>query len=222
MASTLLQVVHYIQALRRFSMHPFVKALEKNMLSHYSGILERSQTNLTIKMKERQDPLCERYVNEPDAAAIVDFARTSSEKIAATIPLYTEISFGKHKPISIPVGVHPAVGGEGECPVPGDILCGAIAACLDSTIRIIANRVGVRLKKLEVTVRGSVDVRGTLRVDDSVPVAFQSFDIEVAMKPAGFVPGKMLDKLLRAAEYSCVVLQSLREMPAISVSRAKC
>lgn len=199
-----------------------VNNLETNMIGYHSEVLERSQANQKVKMKDRQDPLCERYISEPDAAAVVDFAKTSSQEIAASSPLYSEVIFGKSNPVSVPVAVHVAVGGDGDYPVPGDILCGAIAACLDSTIRIIANRVGVRLKKLEVTVRGKVDVRGTLRVSDTVPVAFQSFDIEVAIKPAGFVPGKMLDKLLRAAEHSCVVLQSLRSRPVISVSRGKC
>lgn len=191
------------------------------MLNQYLRAFEQSEPRLAVTMKERQTPLCEQYKHEPDSAVVVDSAKTSCNEIDASDPLHSEISFGAHNSISMPVGVHEAVGGEGDYPVPGDILCGAIAACLDSTIRIIANRVGVRLKKLEVTVRGTVDVRGTLRVDDSVPVAFQNFDIEVAIRPAGFVPGKMLDKLLNAAEHSCVVLQSLRNTPAISVSRSK-
>ncbi len=62
-------------------------------------------------------------------------------------------------------------------------------------------------------------MRGTLRADKSVPVAFQKFEVGVSMKPAGFVPGRMLDKLLQAAEYSCVVIQTLRQGPEISVIR---
>jgi uncharacterized OsmC-like protein len=119
----------------------------------------------------------------------------------------------------MPVGVHMAVGGDSDQPTPGDILCGAIAACLDSTLRIVANRVGVRLKTLSVHASGRVDVRGTLRVDKNVPVAFSHFDVTVDIKAAGFIPGKMLDKLLRAAEKSCIVIQTLKNGPEITVSR---
>jgi hypothetical protein len=37
-------------------------------------------------------------------------------------------------------GTHTAVGGESDYPVPGELLCAAVASCLDSTIRTIANR----------------------------------------------------------------------------------
>ncbi len=83
----------------------------------------------------------------------------------------------------------------------------------------MANRVGLELKELKVDVSAHVDVRGTLRADNGVPVAFQSFDVAVTMTPKNFVPGIMLDKLLQAAEYSCVVLQSLKSEPEVTVRR---
>jgi uncharacterized OsmC-like protein len=121
----------------------------------------------------------------------------------------------------MPVGIHTAVGGECDYPNPGDILCGAIAACLDSTIRVVANRVGVRLKELSVEVNGMVDVRGTLRVDRKVPVGFQKFEIDVSIKAAGLVPKMILNKIVKGAESSCVVLQTLRNPPEISLTTNK-
>ena len=191
------------------------------MLGHYPEFLERSQLDYKGKMKVRQVPLCERYGVEPAAAVLVDCARTSSENVNPNFPLGPAVQFCDESPITMPVGVHMAVGGDSDQPTPGDILCGAIAACLDSTIRIVANRVGVRLKKLAVKVSGRVDVRGTLRVDTTVPVAFTHFDVNVTIKAAGFVPGKMLDKLLRAAEHSCIVIQTLKNGPTVTVTRAK-
>lgn len=189
------------------------------MLEHYPDFLQRSQSDYKIKMKDRQLPLCNRYRSEPDAAIVIDSACTSSDNVNPAYPLGTAVQFCDDSPIAMPVGVHFAVGGNSDQPNPGDILCGAIASCLDSTLRIIANRVNVKLKKLEVSVSGRVDVRGTLRVERNVPVAFTHFDVSVTLKVRGFVPGKMLDKMLRAAEESCIVIQTLKSGPEITVTR---
>jgi hypothetical protein len=63
---------------------------------------------------------------------------------------------------------------------------------------------------LEVDVCADVDVRGTLVVDRAVPVGFQTMRCQVTIPAAeGTDPG-LLEKLLAAAEYSCVNLQTLR------------
>lgn len=121
--------------------------------------------------------------------------------------------FGKNIPVSMPIGIHAAVGGESDYPNPGDVLCGAIASCLDSTIRVVANRVGVKLEELSVDVKGIVDVRGTLRVDRDTRVGFKRFDIKLRIKPAGYVPKMMLKRIVKGAESCCVVRQTLRRAP---------
>jgi uncharacterized OsmC-like protein len=55
-------------------------------------------------------------------------------------------------------GIHRAVGGDHDLPNPGDMLCAAPAACLDSTVRMIAARLGMGLRRLEVDVRAIADV----------------------------------------------------------------
>ena len=106
-------------------------------------------------------------------------------------------------------GIHPAVGGYGDAPNPGDILCGALAACFDSTIRIIANRYGVKIRSLEVSVWAEVDVRGTLRVEKNVPTGFQSIKCNVDFQSSSKVPAKILKKIVKEAERSCVTMQTL-------------
>jgi len=185
------------------------------------NVLEKPHTQgfEKVDMKARQQPLMERYAEDPAEAIVVDCGRTSSTDVEATHPLKTSVTFCDRNPVNIPVGVHEKVGGDSDHPTPGDILCGAMAACLDSTIRIICNRFGVRLKHLEIEVRGTVDVRGTLRVEKSTPVAFQRFDVSVKIKPAGFVPGKMLDKLIEGAERSCIVVQTVKGTADVRISR---
>lgn len=183
------------------------------MLQQYPEFASVTVAAQQIRMKDRHAPLCERYVDAPETAVIVDMARTTSENVSAKSPIYTEAVFGKNIPVSMPIGIHTAVGGESDYPNPGDVLCGAIASCLDSTIRVVSNRVGVKLKELSVEVKGIVDVRGTLRVDRDTQVGFKRFDIKVHIKPAGFVPKMMLKRIVKGAESCCVVLQTLRRTP---------
>lgn len=187
------------------------------MLSHYPELQDRSQDQ--VIMQTRQEPLCQRYAVEPSAARVIDSARTSSSNVQPSYPLGSAVRFCDDSPVTIPVGVHMAVGGESDYPTPGDILCGAIASCLDSTLRVIANRLGVSLSTLDVEVLGSVDVRGTLLVDKSVPVGFTRIDINVAMSTDDGTSDQMLDSLLIAAEHSCVVLQTLGDGPEIVITR---
>lgn len=172
-----------------------------------------------VKMKQRQQPLYDLYARDPSSATIVDSARTSSHDTPAHYPLGSRVSLCEDGAVSIPVGVHKAVGGLGDAPTPGDILCAAIASCLDSTLRVIANRFGIRLKQVEVGVEGSVDVRGTLRAAPGVPVGFQRFDVSVRLKASGIVPSFVLDRLLAGAERSCIVIQTLRAGARVEITR---
>ena len=192
----------------------------RDLMSAFPEFQENVAARRGLRMKSRHEPLNQQYRERPETATITDGAKTTSQSVPTDDPIHTEVSFGTHNPISLPVGIHQAVGGDCDFPNPGDVLCGAIAGCLDSTIRIMANRVGLKIKTLSVDVKAKVDVRGTLRVKRDVPVGFQAFDINVTLKPKGFVPGKMLDKLIRAAEEGCVVLQTLKNTPTIDINRA--
>jgi len=171
-------------------------------------------------MKDRQEPLMVLYKQDAKQAQIVDMAKTTSSRIPASTALYSEVSAGHNTPESYAIGVHQAVGGLSDYATPGDLFCAAIAACLDSTIRIISNRLSIPLKSLSVVVKAEVDVRGTLRVDDSVPVGFQDIQIEVDLQAMMQLPEATVRSILNAAEHSCVVLQTLKNTPSISVATA--
>ena len=107
-------------------------------------------------------------------------------------------------------GIHRAVGGDHDLPNPGDLLCAALAACLDATIRMIADHFRVPLASLQVKVAAECDVRGCLMVDPAVPVGFQRLHCSVRLVPEGDVDRDDLHGLLAAAEKCCVVMQTLR------------
>ncbi|MBV7328609.1 OsmC family protein [Chloroflexi bacterium TSY] len=100
-------------------------------------------------------------------------------------------------------------GGDHDAPNPGDILCAAVAACLDSTIRIMAEHLRVTLTMLEVTVMAQVDVRGTLLVEKSVPVGFQSMQCHVKLEPIEGTNPALVQKLVGMSERCCVNLQTM-------------
>ena len=123
---------------------------------------------------------------------------------------------------TLPVGVHSALGGVHDAPTPGDILCAALAACQDSSVRMVANLLGVELEFLEVSVAGDVDVRGAMMVDRTVPVGFQAMRCNVQMRVKAGTDPRLVGKLEAAAEQSCVVLQTLRAPPRIETQFDTC
>lgn len=156
----------------------------------------------------RQDPLCRHYHTAPDDAWITDAAHTRGG--AATDPFHGEVVAGSVHPDRMAFGIHRAVGGDHDRPNPGDLLCAALASCLDAALRMIADRLGIEILELSVHVIASVDVRGTLLVDRDVPVGFQSMRATVALTVPEGTDQRLLERLAAATEHSCVNLQTLR------------
>lgn len=189
------------------------------MLSNTLDQTDLAVVQPAVDMAARQRPLQASYKTDPAGAWITDRATTRSNRISPAQPLYGEVTMEGGCPTDLAFGVHTAVGGESDYPVPGELLCAAVASCFDSTIRIIANRLHVELLSLQVTVEAHVDVRGTLLVDRTVPVGFQKIDTVVRIDVASAVEPRKIDVLLKAAEHSCVVIQTLRNGTDISVRR---
>ena len=112
--------------------------------------------------------------------------------------------------VMIAVGNHRGVGGLHDAPNSGELLCAALAACQDSTIRMVADLLGVHLTALAVEVEGDVDLRGALAVDGSVRVGFQSMRCRTNIEVAHGTDPRTVEMLLTAAERSCVILDTLR------------
>ncbi|MCU7829812.1 MAG: OsmC family protein [Candidatus Thiodiazotropha sp. (ex Myrtea sp. 'scaly one' KF741663)] len=166
-------------------------------------------TQTQLNVRDRQAPLQKRYLVNPEEALINDQARTSGG--VDTDPFHGTVHPGKPD-TSVPLhfGIHSAVGGYHDAPNPGDMLCAALAACLDSTLRIIADRLGVKIQSLEVVVAAKIDVRGTLMVDRKVQVGFQQMKCHIDIQADDQTDPKLMKKLIAAAEHSCVNLQTLR------------
>ena len=165
-------------------------------------------TNRTSLVQQRQRPLRDHYGKVPADARICDGAQTLNA--CSGDPFHGTVvpANGSGEPLRF--GIHRAVGGDHDLPNPGDLLSAALAACLDSTLRMIADHLDIRLESLQVTVTAECDVRGCLLVERGVPVGFQRMHCSVRLRPSGDVEEEKLQMLLAAAENSCVVLQTLR------------
>ncbi|BBB26052.1 OsmC family protein [Amphritea japonica] len=168
------------------------------------------------KVYEAQKPLKEQYQRHPDLAMVIDHARTSGE--VASDPFHSRVDPMDGCGVSVPVGVHAAVGGQHDAPTPGDLLCAALAACQDSAIRMVANLMEIELLELEVRVTATADVRGALAMDRAVPVGFQAMTCEVKMKVKEGTPLKQLERLQVAAKECCVVQQTLKSPPPVTTT----
>ena len=157
---------------------------------------------------QRQAALHQLYQHNPESALITD----SSEVIGINLhdPFRTSVSINEEIGVPFIVGVHKAVGGDHDFPNPGDILCASLAACFESTIRLIADRLGVELIETRIKVTAVVDVRGTLVIDKSVPVGFQSMHIE-AILIADNTSDTTMNSLVKGAEHSCIVYQTIKQ-----------
>jgi uncharacterized OsmC-like protein len=160
-------------------------------------------------------PLRALYRTTPGAARVTDHARTGG--VDPSDPFHTRVEPMDGCGVSIAVGVHRAIGGPHDAPCPGDLLCAALAACQDASVRMVADLLGIRLIALSVRVEAVVDVRGAMALDRDAPIGFQSMICDVDLEVAPDTPPALLARLRAAAERSCVVGQTLRNPPPIEI-----
>ena len=164
-------------------------------------------------VQDAQAPLRSLYRATPALAMVTDHARTCGAVPAD--PFHSSVEPMDGCGVVVPVGVHRAVGGLHDAPTPGDMLCAALAACQDSAIRMVANRLSVEILALEVRVTAQVDVRGALGMDAEVPVGFQSMTCDIDLQVKDGTPPKLREVLESAAQRCCVVQQTLHHPPPV-------
>jgi uncharacterized OsmC-like protein len=115
-------------------------------------------------------------------------------------------------------GLHPATGGDGTWVCSGDMLLQALVACAGVTLRSVATSLGLDVRGGVVRAEGDLDFRGTLAVDKTAPVGLQDirlhFDLDTAADE------EQIATLLRLTERFCVVYQTLRTPPTMTISSA--
>jgi uncharacterized OsmC-like protein len=115
----------------------------------------------------------------------------------------------------VEAGLHPATGGTGLEACSGDLLLQALVACAGVTLRAVATALNLPVRGGEVRAEGDLDFRGTLGVSKEAPVGFGAIRLHFALDTDA--TPEQLATLEKLTERYCVVLQTLRTPPALSV-----
>ncbi len=162
-------------------------------------------------LRSLQEPLKQRYRDEPDAALVTLTATgTLDDEITCTIATGRAMATA---------GLHPGTGGDGLALCSGDMLLEALVACAGVTLRAVATALEVPVESGTITADGVLDFRGTLAVDRDAPVGFREISLHFALK-APAADEEQLATLLKLTQRYCVVLQTLRSTPELTVTRA--
>jgi len=160
------------------------------------------------QLRAMQAPLKQRYRDAPAAARVPARAeaRLDPVDVACTVPSW-------HGETT--AGLHPSTGGTGALACSADMLLEAVVACAGVTLRAVATAYGVTIRSGEVIAEGHWDARGTLGIDRNVPVGLTDIDLRFEVD-SDADPAK-LERMIQTTERYCVILQTLRSPPQITV-----
>jgi len=159
------------------------------------------------ELREVQQPIKERYGDDPSAARItLNADGRLDEGIACSVETGRALT---------KAGLHPDTGGDPSLACSGDMLLQALVACAGVTMRSVATSIGL---VVDGTIRaeGDLDWRGTLAVDKEAPVGFQRIRLRFELRSDA--SDEELETLQRLTERYCVVFQTLAGSPELDVS----
>jgi len=159
-------------------------------------------------LKALQTPIKEKYRQTPDAAVVTLRAKGELDDLGIACRVETGRAV-------VEAGLHPATGGSGLQACSGDMLLEALVACAGVTLKAVATALDFKLRRGGVSAEGELDFRGTLGVAKDAPVGFRairlSFDLDTDE------PKERIDLLTKLTERYCVVYQTLRGAPPMTL-----
>ncbi|MDB5387657.1 MAG: putative redox protein regulator of disulfide bond formation [Planctomycetaceae bacterium] len=161
-----------------------------------------------LELRALQSPFKELYRSNPAAAQKTLTASTQLDVSTLSCRLKTEA-------INLTAGLHPAAGGDGSTTCSAELLLQALIACAGVTLTAVATAMEIAVQTGTITAEGDLDFRGTLGINKEVPVGFSAirmkFDLQSTASP------EQLATLIKLTERYCVVFQTLRNSPEITV-----
>src|SRR5690625_2083983 len=159
------------------------------------------------ELKALQAPLKSRYQDDPKAAVVTLSARGDlADGLACRVDTGRAL---------VEAGLHPAAGGSGTQACSGDMLLEALVACAGVTLNAVATAIGFDLRGGRVLAEGDLDFRGTLGVSKEAPVGFTEIRLRFELDTEE--PPERIETLTRLTERYCVILQTLKQPPRISL-----
>lgn len=157
------------------------------------------------ELREEQQSIKETYEEDPEKAQISLSAKGEEQSDVRSC----SVDIGR---AVYEAELHEGAAGPGTGACSGDLLLGALAACSQLTAQAVADTMDVDAE-ITTEVHGDLDLRGTLGIDDDVPVGFQDVRLEVDVD--GDVSPETAASLREYTERYCVVLQTLSDAPPI-------
>jgi uncharacterized OsmC-like protein len=162
---------------------------------------------VSMDIRSLQKPLKEQYRNDPNASRIMIRAKGGQ----TDVPVSCSVDIGR---AIYNAEAHQGVGGAGTSACSGDLLLGALAACAQITCQMVAAAMGIPTERIEVTVEGALDLRGTLGISKDVPVGFEDIHLHFDVVARTATPEQMR-ALREKTEQYCVVMQTLMRPPTL-------
>jgi uncharacterized OsmC-like protein len=163
-----------------------------------------------MDLKSVQKPLKQQYQDDPSASQITLKARGGQTET----PIACSVAIGR---AIYSAEAHSGVGGAGTAACSGDLLLGALSACAQITCQMVAAAMGIPTERIEVTVEGDLDLRGTLGIAKDVPVGFQRIRLRFDIKAPQATPEQLRGLRERTEQY-CVVMQTLVQPPDLQTN----
>ena len=160
-----------------------------------------------MDIRSLQKPLKDQYRSDPNASKITIRAKGGQ----SDAPIACSVDIGR---AIYQAEAHKGVGGAGSGACSGDLLLGALAACAQITCQMVAAAMGIRTERIEVTVEGDLDLRGTLGISKEVPVGFETIHLRFDIAAPEATP-EQLRSLREKTEQYCVVMQTLAHPPKL-------
>jgi uncharacterized OsmC-like protein len=160
-----------------------------------------------MDIRSLQKPLKEQYRMDPDASRITLHAKGGQ----TDAPIACSVDIGR---AIYQAEAHKGVGGAGAGACSGDLLLGALAACAQITCQMVAAAMDIPTERIEVTVDGDLDLRGTLGISKNVPVGFEDIRLNFDVVAPG-ATAEQLRSLREKTEQYCVVMQTLMQPPSL-------
>jgi uncharacterized OsmC-like protein len=165
-----------------------------------------------MDLRSLQKPLKQQYRDDPNASQITMRAKAGQNDV----PVTCSVDIGR---AIYQAEAHQGVGGGGTGACSGDLLLGALAACAQITCQMVAAAMGIPTERIEVTVEGGLDLRGTLGISKDVPVGFENIRLHFDVA-ASKATSEQLRALREKTEQYCVVMQTLRRPPNLETDWA--
>ena len=164
------------------------------------------------ELRALQAPLKEAYRADPIRALVTLTADGRLDETSVSCRVDTGRAL-------VEAGLHPATGGTGLQACSGDLLLQALVACAGVTLRAVATALAIPIREGTVHAEGDLDFRGTLGVSKDAPVGFRAIRLRFALDTDA--SAEQLATLEKLTERYCVVLQTLRVPPALSVETSR-